>query len=116
MPSPMIYQDLTTTALPSHAAQYHSETEIVSVSAGGEKGAQQLGRWPAALSGWRRRWHHWAATGRPLRHPRTEQPSPPGDLFGCRLRRLGNAYRQSALSVDHLPYILKRRCRRSAVL
>ncbi|HHD2842974.1 TPA: AMP-binding protein, partial [Klebsiella quasipneumoniae subsp. similipneumoniae] len=37
MPSPMIYQDLTTTALLSHAAQYHSETEIVSVSAGGEK-------------------------------------------------------------------------------
>lgn len=37
MPSPMIYQDLTTTALLSHAAQYHSETEIVSVGAGGEK-------------------------------------------------------------------------------
>ncbi|WP_374014230.1 AMP-binding protein [Klebsiella quasipneumoniae] len=37
MPSPMIYQDLTTTALLSHAAQYHSETEIVSVGTGGEK-------------------------------------------------------------------------------
>ncbi|HGN9085977.1 TPA: AMP-binding protein, partial [Klebsiella quasipneumoniae] len=37
MPSPMIYQDLTTTALLSHAARYHSETEIVSVGAGGEK-------------------------------------------------------------------------------
>ena len=35
MPSPMIYQNLTTTALLSHAAQYHSETEIVSVGAGG---------------------------------------------------------------------------------
>ncbi|HCT5766913.1 TPA: hypothetical protein OT191_005448, partial [Klebsiella variicola] len=37
MPSPMIYQDLTTAALLGHAAQYHSETEIVSVSTGGEK-------------------------------------------------------------------------------
>lgn len=27
MPSPMIYQDLTTAALLGHAAQYHSETE-----------------------------------------------------------------------------------------
>ncbi|KTG62418.1 hypothetical protein K25_24930, partial [Klebsiella pneumoniae] len=26
MPSPMIYQDLTTAALLGHAAQYHSET------------------------------------------------------------------------------------------
>ena len=42
MPSPMIYQDLTTAALLGHAAQYHSETEIVSVSTGGE-GAQLLG-------------------------------------------------------------------------
>ncbi|HBS7627260.1 TPA: long-chain fatty acid--CoA ligase [Klebsiella pneumoniae] len=33
----MIYQDLTTAALLGHAAQYHSETEIVSVSTGGEK-------------------------------------------------------------------------------
>ena len=37
MPSPMIYQDLTTAALLGHAAQYHSETEIVSVSTGGEQ-------------------------------------------------------------------------------
>lgn len=37
MPSPMIYQDLTTAALLGHAAQYHSKTEIVSVSTGGEK-------------------------------------------------------------------------------
>lgn len=28
MPSPMIYQDLTTAALLGHAAQYHSETEL----------------------------------------------------------------------------------------
>ncbi|VFS26454.1 Uncharacterised protein [Serratia liquefaciens] len=28
MPSPMIYQDLTTAALLGHAAQYHSETRL----------------------------------------------------------------------------------------
>ena len=62
MPSPMIYQDLTTAALLGHAAQYHSETEIVSVSTGGEKErscwgevasrAQRLAWAPAAP-----RWH-----------------------------------------------------------
>lgn len=36
MPSPMIYQHLTTSALLEHAAQYHRETEIVSVSTAGE--------------------------------------------------------------------------------
>lgn len=86
MPSPMIYQDLTTTALLSHAAQYHSETEIVSVSAGGEKERSSWGRWPAALSGWRRRWHHWGCHRAPAAPPshgttvatwRSILPSPP---------------------------------------
>ena len=36
MPSPMIYQHLATSALLEHAAQYHRETEIVSVSTAGE--------------------------------------------------------------------------------
>ena len=55
MPSPMIYQDLTTAALLGHAAQYHSETEIVSVSTGGEK----------VLSGWHRRWRRWGCRRAP---------------------------------------------------
>lgn len=96
MPSPMIYQDLTTTALLSHAAQYHSETEIVSVSAGGEKERSSWGgglpRSAAGLGAG----IIGAATGRPLRHPRMEQPPPSGDLFCRRLRRLGDTYRQSA--------------------
>ncbi|MCS5946270.1 hypothetical protein LNP25_19320 [Klebsiella variicola subsp. variicola] len=41
----MIYQDLTTAALLGHAAQYHSETEIVSVSTGGE---QERSSWEVA--------------------------------------------------------------------
>lgn len=97
MPSPMIYQDLTTAALLGHAAQYHSETEIVSVSTGGEKErscwgevasrAQRLAI-GAGVAG--------AAAGRPLRHAGMEQPPPSGDLFCRRLRRLGDAHRQSA--------------------
>ncbi len=97
MPSPMIYQDLTTAALLGHAAQYHSETEIVSVSTGGEKerscwggggqpcSAAGIG---AGVAG--------AAAGRPLRHAGMEQPPPSGDLFCRLLRRLGDAHRQSA--------------------
>lgn len=74
MPSPMIYQDLTTAALLGHAAQYHSETEIVSVSTG--------------VAG--------AAARRPLRYPGMEQSPPPGDLFCRRLRRLGDTHCQPA--------------------
>lgn len=86
MPSPMIYQDLTTTALLSHAAQYHSETEIVSVGAGGEKERSSWGKWPAALSGWHRRWRRWGCRRVPAAPPshgtiaatwRSILPSPP---------------------------------------
>lgn len=86
MPSPMIYQDLTTAALLGHAAQYHSETEIVSVSTGGEKERSSWGRWPAALSGWRRRWRRWGCRQAPAALPwhgtiaatwRSILPSPP---------------------------------------
>ncbi len=96
MPSPMIYQDLTTAALLGHAAQYHSETEIVSVSTGGEKERSSWGRWPAALSGWRRRWRRWGCRQAPLRYPGMEQSPPPGDLFCRRLRRLGDTHCQPA--------------------
>ncbi len=65
MPSPMIYQDLTTAALLGHAAQYHSETEIVSASTGGEKERSCWGRWPAVLSGWHRRWRRWGCRRAP---------------------------------------------------
>ncbi len=77
MPSPMIYQDLTTAALLGHAAQYHSETEIVSVSTGGEQERSSWGRWPAALSGWRRRWRRWGCRQAPAALPGMEQSPPP---------------------------------------
>ncbi|CDA00883.1 aMP-binding enzyme [Klebsiella variicola CAG:634] len=84
MPSPMIYQDLTTAALLGHAAQYHSETEIVSVSTGGEKERSSWGVYSckmlqvvsrsaagvgAGVAG--------AAARRPLRYPGMEQSPPP---------------------------------------
>lgn len=89
MPSPMIYQDLTTTALLSHAAQYHSETEIVSVGAGGEKERSSWGSGQPRSAAGIGAGVAGAAAGCPLRHPRMEQSPPPGDLFCRRLRRPG---------------------------
>ncbi len=96
MPSPMIYQDLTTAALLGHAAQYHSETEIVSVSTGGEK---ERSCWGEVASRAQRLASALASLGlppAPLRHAGMEQPPPSGDLFCRLLRRLGDAHRQSA--------------------
>lgn len=89
MPSPMIYQDLTTAALLGHAAQYHSETEIVSVSTGGE---QERSSWGEVAS----RAQRLASALASLRYPGMEQSPPPGDLFCRRLRRLGDTHCQPA--------------------
>ncbi len=106
MPSPMIYQDLTTAALLGHAAQYHSETEIVSVSTGGEKSAAAGGGGQPCSAAGIGAGVAGAAAGRPLRHAGMEQPPPSGDLFCRLLRRLGDATVNPRLSVDHLRYIL----------
>ncbi len=97
MPSPMIYQDLTTAALLGHAAQYHSETEIVSVSTGGEK---ERSCWGEVASRAQRLASALASLGLPpgarcATLAWNNQP-PSGDLFCRRLRRLGDAHRQSA--------------------
>ncbi len=60
MPSPMIYQHLTTSALLEHAAQYHRETEIVSVSTAGEIERSCWGEVARTPDGWPRRWRRWA--------------------------------------------------------
>ncbi len=65
MPSPMIYQDLTTAALLGHAAQYHSETEIVSVSTGGEKERSCWGEVASRAQRLHRRWRRWGCAGAP---------------------------------------------------
>lgn len=59
MLSPMIYQDLTTAALLDHAAHYHRETEIVSVSTDGAIERSCWGRWLATPADWRRRCQRW---------------------------------------------------------
>ncbi len=105
MPSPMIYQDLTTTALLSHAAQYHSETEIVSVGAGGEK-AQQLGSGQPRSAAGIGAGVAGAAAGCPLRHPRMEQSPPPEIYFAVASGGWVTHTVNPRLSVDHLRYIL----------
>lgn len=106
MPSPMIYQDLTTAALLGHAAQYHSETEIVPVSTGGEKERSCWGRWPAVLSGWHRRWRRWGCRRAPAA-PRWHGTIAATEIYfavasGGWVTHTVNP----RLSVDHLRYIL----------
>ena len=86
MPSPMIYQDLTTAALLGHAAQYHSETEIVSVSTGGEQERSSWGEVASRAQRLASRWRRWGCRQAPAALPwhgtiaatwRSILPSPP---------------------------------------
>lgn len=106
MPSPMIYQDLTTAALLGHAAQYHSETEIVSVSTGGEQERSSWGGGQPRSAAGVGTGVAGAAAGRPLRYHGMEQSPPLEIYFAVASGGWVTHTVNPRLSVDHLRYIL----------